>query len=391
MIRGVATPGLVRLAVAVLVGAAQPARVNAQPPPAPTKIVWEFGAFLDAGYLKDFNDPANHLFRSRGTTPRVDELNVNMAGAYFRKKATGSSRWGVELTAHGGEDSRIFGFSATAPNIGGADRLRHFGPTNVSYLAPVGSGLTLQGGIFSSFIGYDSLYAKDNFTYTRPWTADFTPYLMLGINAGYPVSHELTVTGLVVNGYWHLAHANDVPSLGGQVAYKVTDTVTVKETVLYGPHQENTSFGYWRFISNTIVERKTDRWTMALDFHVSSELVDATGKPRAWWVAGQVPVHWVIRGPWSATVRPEFAWDSEGRWTTFEQTVQSFTSTLEYRAPYRRAQTIVRVEHRYDHSTGSGGGFFKGAELRPGVVGVAPGQHLLILGAIFTFDGSSRF
>lgn len=157
--------------------------------------------------MNSFNSPSNHLFRSRGTTPRVDELNANMAGGYIRKKTSEQSRWGLELTTHAGEDSKLFGFSATAPNISGANWLRHLGPTNVSYVAPIGKGLGLQGGIFNSFIGYDSLYAKDNLTYTRPWTADFTPYLMLGVNAGYAFSEKLTATVFVVNGYWHLAHA----------------------------------------------------------------------------------------------------------------------------------------------------------------------------------------
>jgi hypothetical protein len=349
---------------------------------------WVVGGFLDIAYLNSLNSPSNHLFRSRGTTPRVDEPVLNMGGAYVRKQPRESSRWGLELTAHGGEDSKIFGFSATAPNIGGATWLRHLGPTNVSYLAPVGRGLTLQGGIFTSFIGYDSLYAKDNFTYTRPWTADFTPYLMLGVNAGYGVTERLTATAFIVNGYWHLAHANDVPSIGAQVAYKAADFVTVKEAVLVGPHQENTRLGLWRVLSNTIVERKTDRLTAALDFHLSSEAVDEPGRPRAWWVAGQLPVRWVLRGPWSLAVRPEFAWDSDGRWTTFDQSVTAITTTLEYRVRRRQAAAIFRAEHRYDRSTGSGGGFFE--DVLPGVVGVTHGQHLLIFGAILTFEASAE-
>src|SRR3989475_1166577 len=160
-----------------------------------------------------------------------------MGDAYLRKTASESSRWGMEFALQGGQDSRIFGFSATAPKLAGSEWLRHLGPTDVSYLAPVGKGLTVQAGIFSSFIGYDSLYAKDNFNYTRPWGADYTPYLMLGINAAYPLSPRLTVTGILVNGYWHLANANSVPTSGAQVAYKPTDALTVKETVLYGPHQ----------------------------------------------------------------------------------------------------------------------------------------------------------
>ena len=69
----------------------------------------------------------------------------------------------------GGKDSQVFGFSATAPNFPGYRGLRHLGLANGSYLASVGKGLTLQGGIFGSLIGYDALYAKDNFEYTRPW------------------------------------------------------------------------------------------------------------------------------------------------------------------------------------------------------------------------------
>src|SRR5437879_11037957 len=155
-----------------------------------------------------------------------------MEATYLRKSTSDSSRWGLKLTLQGGQDSRIFGFSATAPNLAGSQWLRHLGATDVSYLVPVGKGLTVQAGIFSSFIGYDSLYAKDNFNYTRPWGADFTPYLMMGVNASYPFTNKLTGTLFLVNGYWHLADANHVPSWGSQVAYKVTSHTTLKETVL---------------------------------------------------------------------------------------------------------------------------------------------------------------
>jgi hypothetical protein len=152
--------------------------------------------------MHDSNSPSNHLFRNRGTTPRVDEIDLTMGGAWARKTASERARWGTELTVHAGRDSETFGFSTTAPNLGGADWLRHLGPTNVSYLAPVGSGLTLQGGIFSSFIGYDSLYAKDNLSYTRPWGADYTPYLMPGVNASYGFNKRARCCWSTGTGTW---------------------------------------------------------------------------------------------------------------------------------------------------------------------------------------------
>jgi len=286
---------------------------------------WQYGGFADVAYPLDFNHPANHLFRSRGTAFRTDSVWLNMAGVYARKKAMRGSRWGVELTAHVGKDDEFFGFSATAPNIAGNKFLRHLGPTNVSYLAPVGKGLTLQAGIFSSLIGYDSLYAKDNFNYTRPWGADFTPYLMLGANASYPFTKKLTGTFFVINGYWHLARANSAPSAGGQIAYKATPKITLKQTGFVGPHQRNTASEFWRYLTDSIVERKTNKFTFATEYIFSTERVDAPSKPRALMMSWQLPTHWALNDRWSLSFRPEVFWDRDGRWTLARQTVKAFT------------------------------------------------------------------
>ncbi len=361
-----------------------------EPHTEPSKPQWQYGGFIDLGYSLDFNFPFNHLFRNRGTTPRVNELDLNMAAVYVRKDAAKLSRWGMELTVHGGKDSEGFGFSATAPSVDGAKWLRHLGRASVSYLAPVGNGLTVQAGLFNSLIGYDSLYAEDNFSHTRPWGGDYTPYLMFGVNASYPFTRQLSGTLFVINGYWHLAHANNVPSSGGQLGYKATDRVTLKETVLYGPHQSNTSLEFWRFFSDSIAERKGDRVTVVFEYQVGTERVALARSPRAFWTAAQLPVHWALSGRWSVTLRPEFYWDRDGRLTGFKQFVRANTTTLEYRIPYRRTTTILRLEHRYDDSRGKGGGFFNDGEVRPGVVGLTPTQHLLIVGLMLTFDSPSH-
>ena len=368
--------------------------VNAQTPAVPAAVPappveWQYGGFIDVAGVFSSNSPSNHLFRNRGTTPRVGEIDLNMAAAYLKRAASDSSRFGVELTVQGGEDSKLFGLSATAPNIRGADVLLHLGPANLSYLAPVGKGLSIQGGIFNSLIGYDSLYAKDNFAYTRPWTADYTPDLMLGVNASYPVTPRLTAAALVVNGYWHLANANSVPSIGGQLAYKLTDRGSVKETVLYGPHQAATILAFWRFLSDTIVEYKTGKLTAAAEYQLGTEGIDAAGTPRAQWMAAQFPLHWAWRNTLSITLRPEFAWDRDGRWIGAPQSVTALTATLDYRGPLGPARGIVRVEYRFDDSRGAAGGFFDDGE-RAGVVGLTPRQHLFGAAVIVAFDGTFR-
>ena len=336
--------------------------------------LWQYGAFVDGAYLLDFNHPANALFRSRGTTYKVDKPLVNVAAAYLHKNTSESSRWGMQLTLQAGQDTRIFGFSATAPNLPGSKWLRHLGPTTFSYLAPVGKGLTIQGGIFSSLIGYDSIYAKDNFNYTRPWGADFTPYLMLGINASYPFSDKVTLTGYAINGYWHLANANSVPSWGGQIAYKASPHTTLKQAVLIGPHQSDTGLQFWRYLSDSIAEWKTKHITTAFEYHFGTEEVASPANPK----------HWAV------TERPEVYWDRSGRLTGFAQTVKANTATLEYRKAYRRFTGIVRLEHRIDDSRGPGGGFFRGGYIAPGVVGLTATQNLLELAVLLVFDSQAQ-
>jgi len=348
---------------------------------------WHYGGFVDLAYSLDFNYPSNHLFRNRTTTPRVNELDLNMGALYIRKDISNGSPWGMELTGQGGQDAKEFGFAVNQPKVGSSDQLRHFGRANVSYLAPVGKGLTVQAGLFNSFLGYDSLYAKDNFNYTRPWGGDYTPYLMFGINASYPFNDRLTGALFVINAFFHLSHVNNAPSYGGQLAYKLTERMTVKETLYYGPDQADTSLRYWRLFSDSIVEWKGDDVTVAFEYQVGTEsTAGVPGSPRVFWTSALLPIQWRIGGPWSVAVRPEFYWDPNGRLTGFDQLVKAVTTTLGYRVPYRWTNTILRLEYRYDESTGSGGGFFKDGEVSPGVVGLTPAQHLLIFSAIWTFD-----
>jgi hypothetical protein len=348
---------------------------------------WHLSAYLDLAYILDFNFPENHLWRSRTTSNRFNEFAPNMGFINVRKDATTDSRWGMELGAQGGYDSKDFAFLQNEPKVGGADTLRHIQRANVSYLAPVGNGLTIQAGLFNSLIGYESLYAKDNANYTRSWIADNTPYMMFGVNAKYSVSDQVTVTGFIINGYYHLSHPNDQPSYGAQVAYKPTAQVTVTETLYAGPDQNKTSFEFWRFYLNSIVEWKREDLTLAMSYDIGTEsIANQPGSPRTFVMGGNLVGRWRIDNHWAVALRPEFYWDRNGRWTGNEQLVKAVTTTLEYALPFGWTNTRARLEYRWDESTGAGGGFFKDGDVAPGVPGLTASQHLLIMGLLWTFD-----
>lgn len=348
---------------------------------------WHYGAYVDVGYVGNFNFPDNHLWRSRSTASHHNELSPNIGLAYVRKDASAFSRWGMELGFQGGRDSEEFAFLPGERQVDGADILRHLHRANVSYLAPVGNGLVVTVGLFNSLMGYESLYAKDNGNYTRSWIADYTPYMMFGVNAQYQVNDRLTVTAFVINRYFHLAYTVAQPSYGGRWSYRLTPQLTAMQTLYWGPDQRDTGLQFWRLYGNHILEWKGEDVAVAVSFDIGTEsIADQPGSPRTFVMGGNMVLKWHVTGPWSVALRPEVYWDRNGRWTGAEQFVKAMTSTVEYEVPYKWTTMALRVEHRYDESTGVGGGFFSGAEQRFGVAHLTPGQHLFLLGVLLYFD-----
>lgn len=355
--------------------------------------LWHYGAYLDLSYPVNFNFPENHVFRSKSTTTRTNELTPNMALAYIRKDVAEDSRWGTELALQAGYDTKGQVPARTAERdrpMDGADVLRHVSRANVSYLAPVGRGVTVTAGLMNSFIGYESFYAKDNINYTRSYLADNSPYFLMGVAAKTDLTDTVNASLYVVNGYAHLSHANDAPSYGTQVSWKPDKEWTMVQNLYYGPDQRSVDPRNYRFLSDSIVEWKTERVTVAASYDIGTEAAaEQAGRPRTFWTGGAVWTRWNIEGPWSVGVRPEVYWDRTGRITGSEQVIKAVTATGEYKVQQGAVLPglTVRLEYRYDESTGAGGGWYRGtAAPATATPGLAREQHLLILGLLGTFD-----
>jgi hypothetical protein len=348
---------------------------------------WRYGAYLDVAGIANFNFPDNDRWRNRSTASRHNQPAPNMVLAYARKEAIASSRWGMELGVQGGYDTVDFAFLPGEKKVDGADVLRHVHRANVSYLAPMGNGLLVTVGLFESLMGYESLYAKDNANYTRTWTADYSPYMMFGLNVVYPINDRLTVSPFVINRYAHLSYTVAQPSYGVKWSYRFMPHLTVRQTLYWGPDQTDASLEFWRLYANHIVEWKTDKLIVAWSYDIGTEnIAHHPGNPRAFVMGGNLTVRRQVTDAWAVAVRPEFYWDRNGRWTGSEQFVKAITSTVEYKWPSPWITAVARLEHRYDESTGVGGGFFRNGEVAPGVPRLAAGQHLLLFGLLLMFD-----
>ena len=353
--------------------------------PEPEPGNWHYGGYLDVGYAMDANHPGNGLWRSKSTTFKVDEPKLNMVMGYVRKYGTVKSRWGMEFGLQDGIDTE--GLVPSAPPeankpVANADDYRHISNANLSYLLPVGDGLGVTAGLFQAYPGYESYYAIENLNYTRGYITDNVPYYLLGAKAAYSFSEKLDLNLFAVTGYNYLANPNDLPSLGLQMVWRKSSEMTFTQNIYYGSDQKNTDIQFWRFFSDSIFEWKRDPFLVAVAFDVGAEKqAEQIDTPWNHWMAGALWLGYHMGGPWNLAVRPEFYWDKGGLITGADQFIQAYTVTLKYRfSPVGSSEMAANFEYRYDRSTGSEGGFYRGLDNR-----LVSDQHLFIIALTWSF------
>jgi Putative beta-barrel porin-2, OmpL-like. bbp2 len=74
---------------------------------------------------------------------------------------------------------------------------------------PVGNGLTLDFGKWSSSLGIENNYAKDQMNYSRSYWFDFLPFYHMGLRANYKFNDRIS------GSYWLVNGTNQVEAFNG--------------------------------------------------------------------------------------------------------------------------------------------------------------------------------
>lgn len=350
-----------------------------------TEALWHYGAYLDLNYAPDLTTPRSVPFRDKLTTNRLNQFSPDLGMIYLSKATTTESPFGFEISGQAGYDTN----GQLPPNqpLVGANVLRYFSRANVSYQTDIGNGLKFNGGLMNSFIGYESFYAKDNINYSRAWGSDYSPYFLIGIGASYPVSAQIDTGFYIVSDYNYLQEVNTQPKYATQFSYRINDHLKWSENAFVGPEQNNTAFQYWRGFLNSMVEWSEDDWTLAYVLDAGSQRASTGNHVQQLYVSNAMYGRWHVSGPWTLGLRPELYYDPNGLQTGNIQFIKAITSTLEYKYQEAGFTNRLRLEYRYDNSTGTQGGFY-GPE---GVSGpLVPGQSVIYLVLMMSYDGQFR-
>ena len=247
----------------------------------------------------------------------------------------------------------------------------------VSWIAPVGRGLRLDAGKFVTHFGYEVIDGYDGYNdnATRSFLFGYTiPFTHTGLKASYTFSDQLAGMFEICNG-WDVARDNNSSkSLGLQLTWTPSKTVTVYGNVMTGPERANVNSDP-RNLFNVVAQWKlTDLTVFTLDAVTGSEKGAVTPGETASWsgIAGYARLG--ISDAFAFCLRAEYFKDSDGARTGTIQKLTEVTVTPEAKVT---AHLILRGDLRVDWSDADvfskKGGVFKGD------------QTTVLLNAIYLF------
>jgi hypothetical protein len=325
----------------------------------------------------NFNLPAdrNNWFQDVGTTAKKgNEFSVNLASIDLSKDA---DPIGFHLWLAAGTGASVVHQAEPAGPIGGVDVWQYVQAASISGRIPLGKGLLIEAGIMPSFLGFEGLASWANWTYTRSYSSEFSPYYEAGVRAAYAFDEHFTAQVRVLNGWQSIGDVNNAKSYGAQVAWTY-DRWGLTVNGYAGPDLPNDDVD-WRFFGDVIAT--VTPWTsVEFALEMSGGTQQEPNAPNANWGGVALYGRWNFLPRFSAVVRGEIYRDARGLMSGTRQTLTEFTGTLAY-TPW--PALLLKLEGRYDHSTAN---VFTGSVL---IAGQAPqhlpSQALILLGAVAQF------
>jgi hypothetical protein len=278
----VAVVGLGLQLLASTVGAQAPDSTTApRSAPADTMPVRTVGGFVDTYYAWDFNRPRN-FDRAYTTQPaRHAEANVNLA--YIETKWTGpryrgrlALQWGTSVQSNYAGEPKL-------GSVSGPSLSQFIQEATVGYqLAPA---VWLDAGIFFAHVGYEGWISRDNLTYTRSLTAEFSPYYEAGAKLTWAASPKLTATFALLNGWQDISNYNTPPAGGVRLDYAATSKVTLTYDDFIGNMAPDSEAVRMRIYHDLIAQYSpTNRWQFAAMYSLGTQGGSATaGGTASWW------------------------------------------------------------------------------------------------------------
>jgi hypothetical protein len=198
---------------------------------------------FDGYYGYNFNSPIGRANLLRAYDVSSNSFSVNQASLMLENAPDPAhgKRFGARLDLQFGQATQTLqGNSANEPR---PDIYRAIFQAYGTYVANIGHGVNIDFGKWSSSIGLEGNYTKDQINYSRSFWFDYLPFYHMGLRLNYKVNDKLAVNYWVTNGtQWTEAFNGYKDELFGFV---LTPTKNTSWTVNYYLGQEHPDTQYF--------------------------------------------------------------------------------------------------------------------------------------------------
>ncbi len=157
-------------------------------------------AMVDGYYAYNFNDPVGRVNLLRAYDVLSNAFSLNQADLVVERApdVAAGRRFGARLDLQFGQaTATLQGNPLNEPR---PDIYRNIFQAYGTYVVPLGSGLTVDFGKWSSSLGAEGNYTQFQINYSRSYWFDYLPFYHMGVRANYKVNDKLAINYWIVNG-----------------------------------------------------------------------------------------------------------------------------------------------------------------------------------------------
>lgn len=204
---------------------------------------FSFSGYAETYYGYDFNQPVeNYRPGFVYSHNRHNEFNLNIG---YLKGSVNAQRFRGNLAI-------MAGTYANANLAAEPGTLQNIYEANAGVKLSKKHELWVDGGIFSSHIGFESAVGKDCWTLTRSIVAENSPYYESGAKLSYTTPDgKWLLSALALNGWQRIQRVpgNSLISGGTQIQFKPNARVTLNSSTFFGTDKPDAS-RLWRAYHN---------------------------------------------------------------------------------------------------------------------------------------------
>ncbi|MBN1205918.1 MAG: porin [Myxococcaceae bacterium] len=350
-----------------------PAPAAAEPPaPSPVEALasrLKLEGGVDAYYGLNFNRPedAASFIPGTGTTAkRANEFSVNLATLGV---SVDPAPVGFRLFLGYGTAMEVLHAGEPEGTAAGPAVWRHVQQASVSFAR---GPLTLEAGMYPSHIGFESFQSQLNWTYTRSWMGELSPFYQTGLKGAWRFNDAWSAQLHLINGWQNIGENNHGKALGTQVAY-AGERLSASFNTFIGEEGSEDSDGLRLFGDVVATYKVTEAFSLGVTADVGTQRLP--GADAALWYAAGLNARLQLSEPVALAARAEFYRDRDGLITGTAQTLSGGTLTLEVTPA---EHLTLKLEARHDRSTEDA---FSGRETtEEGAPVLKPSQTLVVAG-----------